>query len=72
MGRIDRQMQFELQDMFGNRISFRRLERKLYGHDIAAVPSLIKPFIGHTLPDAVVQPQTEQELIWLVRWAVKH
>jgi FAD/FMN-containing dehydrogenase len=72
MGRINRQMKSDLQDMFSNRVSFRRLERKLYGHDIAAVPGLIKPFIGHTLPDAVVQPQTEQELIGLVRWAVKH
>jgi Fe-S oxidoreductase/FAD/FMN-containing dehydrogenase len=58
--------------MFGNRVSFRRLERKLYGHDIAAVPTLIKPFIGNTIPDAVVQPETERELTELVRWAGKH
>ena len=72
MDRINHKMQSDLQNMFGNRVSFRRLERKLYGHDIAAVPTLIKPFIGNTVPDAVVQPETERELIELVRWAVKH
>ena len=48
------------------------MERKLYGHDIAAIPGLIKPFIGNTVPEAVVQPQSEPELIELVRWAVKN
>jgi Fe-S oxidoreductase/FAD/FMN-containing dehydrogenase len=47
------------------------MERKLYSHDIAAMPGLIKPLIGDTTPDAVVQPETEEELIELIRWAVK-
>ena len=58
-----------LTEMFGNRASFNKTERVLYGHDIAAMPSLIKPLIGNTVPDAVVQPQTEEELVELVRWA---
>ncbi len=33
------------------------------------MPGLIKPFIGNTLPDAVVQPESEAELVELVRWA---
>jgi Fe-S oxidoreductase/FAD/FMN-containing dehydrogenase len=44
----------------------------LYGHDIAAIPRLAKSFIGRTLPDAVVQPHDEDELIDLVRWASVH
>ena len=48
---------------------FDKTERKLYGHDIAALPSLIKPLLGNTTPDAVVQPETEKELVGLVRWA---
>ncbi len=59
----------ELQQMFGDRVTFRRTERKLYGHDIAAMPSLIKPLIGNTVPGAVVQPQSEEELVRLVCWA---
>ena len=54
---------------FGSRVSFHKTERKLYGHDIAALPSLIKPLLGNTTPDAVVQPETEEELVELVRWA---
>jgi Fe-S oxidoreductase/FAD/FMN-containing dehydrogenase len=72
MNRLNDKLSTSLLTMFGNRVSFRRLERKLYGHDIAAIPGLIKPFIGKTIPDAVVQPKTEQELVELVRWAVKN
>jgi Fe-S oxidoreductase/FAD/FMN-containing dehydrogenase len=56
-------------EQFGDRVRFDKIERVLYGHDIAAVPGLIKPLIGKTLPDAVVQPQNEQELAELTRWA---
>ena len=58
-----------LEDKFGPRVNFRKTERKLYGHDIAEIPSLIKPLIGNTIPDAVVQPQSEEELVVLARWA---
>jgi Fe-S oxidoreductase/FAD/FMN-containing dehydrogenase len=58
-----------LETKFGARVNFSRTERKLYGHDIAEIPSLVKPLIGNTLPDAVVQPQSEEELSDLVRWA---
>jgi Fe-S oxidoreductase/FAD/FMN-containing dehydrogenase len=54
---------------FGDRVSFSPRERKLYGHDIAVVPGIIKPVIGKTIPDAVVQPESEEELAALVRWA---
>ena len=69
MGISNKDLRSDLQQIFGNRVSFRKLERKLYGHDIAAIPGLVKPFVGNTLPDAVVQPQSEAELIELVKWA---
>lgn len=72
MGRINNELRTDLERKFGNRVSFHKLERKLYGHDIAAVPGLIKPVIGKTIPEAVVQPQTEDELVELVRWATQH
>lgn len=54
---------------FGDRVSFDPTERRLYGHDIAAIPRLVAPLVGDTTPDAVVQPQSEQELAALARWA---
>jgi len=58
-----------LKQMFGERVSFRRVERVLYGHDIAEMPGLVKPLVGSTVPDAVVQPASEEDLVQLVRWA---
>jgi Fe-S oxidoreductase/FAD/FMN-containing dehydrogenase len=55
--------------MFGERANFDPVERKIYSHDIAALPSLIKPLAGGTLADAIVQPASEQEIVDLVRWA---
>ncbi len=54
------------------RVKFDRVERKLYGHDIAAMPILVKPILGGTIPDGIVQPQSEQELVDLVHWARQH
>ncbi|MFA5056425.1 MAG: FAD-binding and (Fe-S)-binding domain-containing protein [Dehalococcoidia bacterium] len=69
MGKVKSKQQDFLKDRFGDRACFNKTERVLYGHDIAAMPSLIKPLIGNTVPEAVVQPQTEEELVELVRWA---
>ncbi|MBM3699333.1 MAG: FAD-binding oxidoreductase [Actinobacteria bacterium] len=59
----------ELKSMLGGRVSFNKTERKLYSHDIASIPALVKPFIGNTLTSAVVQPESEEELIKLALWA---
>jgi Fe-S oxidoreductase/FAD/FMN-containing dehydrogenase len=56
-------------EQFGNRASLDKTERMLYGHDIAAIPNLVKPLVGDTLPDAVVQPADEAELASFVAWA---
>ncbi|MBN1352677.1 FAD-binding oxidoreductase [candidate division KSB1 bacterium] len=58
-----------LADKFGDRVSFDKIERVLYGHDIAAMPKLFKPLIGSTVPDAVVLPTSQEELVELVAWA---
>lgn len=71
MGKVNLEQQAFLTQQFGSRVSFNRTERKLYGHDIAAIPRLIRPLIGNTIPDAVVQPETEDELVKLVAWANK-
>jgi FAD/FMN-containing dehydrogenase len=61
-----------LEEKFKTRVTFDPVERMLYGHDISAIPALVRPLIGNTTPDAVVQPQDEKELIELVRWAVSN
>ncbi len=58
-----------LKNLLGPHVTFDRRERRLYGHDIAAMPSLVKPLVGDTTPDAVVQPTSEEQLVELVRWA---
>lgn len=60
-----------LEGAFGPRVSFSKRERSMYSHDIGSIPSLIKPLIGSTMPSAVVQPVSEEELQALVRWAAR-
>jgi Fe-S oxidoreductase/FAD/FMN-containing dehydrogenase len=72
MGKISARHRSYLEGRFGSRVSFRKTERKLYGHDIAAIPNLVKPLVGNTIPEAVVQPESEEELIELVDWAANH
>ena len=66
---MNQKMRAHLEDRFGDRATFDPTERLLYGHDIAAIPNLVKPLIGNTIPEAVVQPTSEEELVELVRWA---
>ncbi len=70
MSTINNTQRAYLEKEFGNRVNFRKTERVLYGHDIAALPPLIKPLVGNTTPEAVVQPASEEELVKLVKWAV--
>jgi Fe-S oxidoreductase/FAD/FMN-containing dehydrogenase len=72
MTKLGARQRSHLERAFGDRVCFRKSERRLYGHDIAAVPGLIKPLIGDTTPEAVVQPETEEELSELVRWASRY
>ncbi|MCI0515132.1 hypothetical protein L0128_18110 [candidate division KSB1 bacterium] len=70
MSGLNKTEQAWLQEKFGDLVNFDRNERVLYSHDIAAMPGLFKPLIGNTIPDAVVQPSSENLLQDLVRWAV--
>ncbi|MBU1942790.1 MAG: FAD-binding oxidoreductase [Actinobacteria bacterium] len=58
-----------LENRFESRVNFDPVERRLYGHDIGALPHLVRPLVGRTTPDAVVQPESEEELVELARWA---
>ena len=69
MARLGKKDRKWLEEKFGEQANFSPTERILYSHDIAAMPSLFKPLIGKTVPDVVVQPQNEEELAELMRWA---
>ncbi len=69
MARLGKSDQKWLEEKFGERANFNPTERLLYSHDIAAIPSLFKPLIGKTVPNVVVQPRDEAELVELMRWA---
>lgn len=69
MAQISKKDQKELEQMFGNRANFNRVERKLYSHDIGGMPSLVQPLVGNTIPEGIVQPENEEELAKVVRWA---
>jgi Fe-S oxidoreductase/FAD/FMN-containing dehydrogenase len=71
MGYLSQNEKEWLTARFGARANFDPTERKLYGHDIAAVPGLVKPLLRGTLPDAVVQPSSEEDVVELVRWALE-
>ena len=71
MAKLGKKDQKWLEEKFGDRANVNPTERLLYSHDIAAIPGLFKPLIGKTIPDAIVQPQDEEELVELVRWAVE-
>ncbi|MDA3810058.1 MAG: FAD-binding and (Fe-S)-binding domain-containing protein [Spirochaetaceae bacterium] len=70
MGRLNK-IQKEYLSKFGDNARFDRTERILYSHDVGALPSIVKPLIGNTRPDAIVQPSNEEELVDLIKWAVQ-
>jgi Fe-S oxidoreductase/FAD/FMN-containing dehydrogenase len=59
----------ELKQRFGNRVSFDELERKIYAHDMGAMPSMVKPLVGNPVPEGIVQPLNEEELQYLIKTA---
>ena len=60
-----------LTTLFGDRVTFDRIERKLYSHDVAAIPGLVKPLVGHATCEGVVQPRTEEQVVDLLTWAAR-
>lgn len=72
MPTINKNRKAWLKEKFGERANFNPTERLLYSHDIAAIPSMFKLLVGRTVPDAVVQPENEEELVELVSWAAKN
>ncbi|MFB6291073.1 MAG: heterodisulfide reductase-related iron-sulfur binding cluster [Candidatus Bipolaricaulia bacterium] len=51
----------ELEELFGKRVKFDEIERRLYSRDSASLPQLIERFVDN-IPEAVVQPVEASEL----------
>ena len=49
---------------FGDRVALGKIERLLYSHDVAALPGVVK-MLFKGMPDAVVQPESKSDLIFL-------
>lgn len=58
----------ELHELFGEWVRFDD-ERRYYDHDIGVLPSLVRPFVGSTVPAAVVKAMTEDDVARLLAWA---
>ena len=72
MGKLSAEQTNWLETTFGDRMTTRRVERKLYSHDVGEMPLLIKPLIGTPMADAVVQPSSEEEVVALMKWAAQN
>lgn len=67
----DTKMKKELSEIFGNWVSFDKVERMIYSHDTANLPSAIEKLIQSNC-DAVVHPETLNQVIAVVKYANKH
>ena len=69
MANITDKVKQTLTDKWENRVTFDELERKIYAHDMGVMPSLVQPLVGSVVPEGIVQPQSEQELVDLMNIA---
>ena len=72
MSKLTAPLQEQLRQTFDGRVSFDKVERQIYSHDVGDVPLMVKPLIGKALAAAVVQPQSEEELAKLVKLAAEN
>ncbi len=62
-----------LEHLLGERATTSELERELYSRDMAPVPSLLVTPLGlKTKPDIVVRPETDGEVVRIVKHAARH
>jgi len=72
VGRLTSRHKSFLAAEFPGHCNFDKRERRFYSHDVAAIPNLIKPLVGDTIPDGIVQPENEEDLVTLVNFAIKN
>ncbi|MBA4370456.1 MAG: Fe-S oxidoreductase, partial [Coriobacteriaceae bacterium] len=71
MASVNESARAGLELIFGDRVRFDRVERKLYSADIGALPKLVKPFVPAGIAGAVVRPRDEAQVIDVVKLALR-
>lgn len=61
----------ELSAKFGDRVRFDPIEMMMYSHDVGSLPEMVEKLVNNT-PQAVVQPESLDELVFLARLARRH
>ena len=69
MAKLSESTKQSLSERWENRVTFDELERKIYAHDMGVMPAMVKPLVGNPVPDGIVQPASESELVDLVNFA---
>ena len=52
-----------------DRARFDKRERRIYSHDTGVLPGAFRLLAGPSLADGIAQPETEDQLVRLVRYA---
>ncbi len=68
---FDEMVASSLNSLFAERVSFEETEIEVYSHDIGVLPAIIRRFTGEFKASAVVQPDSEDEIVSLVKLAVE-
>ncbi len=71
MAAVSDKVSQKLEDIFGDRMRTDRVERKMYSFDIGAMPSMVGPFVATGVAGAVVRPESEEQIVALVKLAQK-
>ncbi len=72
MASVSERVEAGLRDIFGDRVRTDRTERAMYSFDIGAMPRLVKPFVPAGIAGAVVRLGTEEEVVDLIRFALRN
>ena len=62
----------ELQSLLGEAVSASPLERELYAHDLAAVPSFLSKALINATPDIVAKPRSTEDVSALLKYTSDH
>ncbi|MBP2030543.1 Fe-S oxidoreductase/FAD/FMN-containing dehydrogenase [Methanohalophilus levihalophilus] len=62
----------ELSAMFADRVNMSKRERHFYNHDVGALPSMVRKFLGKAEPAAIVKLKDEDDVVKLLEFASKY
>src|SRR5438876_1634509 len=73
MSTISAPQRMAIESMVGiDRARFDTRERRVYSHDTGVLPGAFRILAGPSLADGVAQPETEDQVVRLVRYAAEN